>query len=393
VPLTESNERPCHAGKPIITKQEMLPVSNDNAAHLGTLREKDYQVVDEKVSAMLAATASLKPAPTTPSSIFGSSMFIKVSSALDRIYSKHPHSSGRISRTRFQKHVQDSPSSILQQQFPNEEQQSDNSPLTTIEIRLNEGNNLNRKKVQRIVGGSVSRKPVPGHGQGIRTRLDDSTEQLQSGIDSSQNLDTPPTSDDDLSAFCFQNPFTSEHDLEDDLTDGFLNTPPAAASTPKSKISRDSIIVEDIQKTSVKGTLLFIYKDIDRDRDAIDSKYTERSTIADDVFSEKYSEAVSKSLRHSPTLQDAKRVKKHPSPSKHALEDLEAALTSYTRLRGHGNFDKVDELAADFNNNPPLLIPQDPNRLIERSWEKMVRQQHERHRPPLRTRLLSPVEQ
>ena len=175
-PLMETTGRRCPAEDPVITKNEILSVSTENAASCGTLREKGYQSVDEKVSAMLAATASLKPAPTTPSPLFGSSVFIKVSSAFDRIYSKHPHSSGRASRNRFQKHVQNSPTSVPRQQSTNQEPQSEKSPLTTIEIRLNEGNNLNRKKVQRIVGGSVSRKPVPGHGQDLRTRLDDSTE-------------------------------------------------------------------------------------------------------------------------------------------------------------------------------------------------------------------------
>lgn len=70
-----------------------------------------------------------------------------------------------------------------------------------------------------------------------------------------------------------------------------------------------------------------------------------------------------------PCSRGEKRVKKHPSPSKRTLEDLETAFQRYGQLQRSGaDQDELDELARTYASPTPALVFRDPNRMMtERS--------------------------
>lgn len=355
------------------------------------LKEYDYRTVDDRVLAMLAATAALKPSPT-PSPVVGSSMFVKVSNVLDRIYSKNSRCTRRASQAQLCKHLKTSPASSPRQPSPRKAEPAGSSSLTTIEMRLNEGNNLNRRKVQRIVGGSISRKPVPGQGHGLRARPDEPIENFQSHAEPNMKLSitTAPTSElSEIPKRTISDPFISEQNFEDDLVNGFLSTSPAASSTPKSKILRYARQIENIHNASIENKRLIIYKDISPPRNTTEDEGCLIHQMTDDVFSEPHSPPAVKLKLPTTALKDHKKVKKHPSPSKNALEDLEMAFTKYVHMRGRGDKD-VDELATSLSIAPPLLVPQDGNRHMEHALEKRMRRQAVRESSPLGRRPRSP---
>ncbi len=130
------------------------------------------------------------------------------------------------------------------------------SPIASIELRLNEGQNLSRKKVQMITGGGrVARKPLADDGRSLKSckscedpfsepsgavrtpnpfecRLRDSHRSHSGG-----HITPPATS----------NPFESERVLESSL-DTILSSPPLAASTPRSSMFHTRDVSDTITK-------------------------------------------------------------------------------------------------------------------------------------------------
>lgn len=197
--------------------------------------------------------------------------------------------------------------------------------LTTIELRLNEGTNLNRRKVQKIVGGSIRRKPVHCQSRTGRESLVDGHEGSKRQIDSRPG--TPQASD---SAYR-RDPFEEESSFEENLSDGLLSECPTGSSTPKTmtltprlhRIDEDDDDFSTYSKPEHAGL------------------YAHDAGSSPDVFAS-HTEVAVMEPRHGD-----RRVKKHPSPSKKTLEDLEVAFAMYARLKTLESGDEVDELAKD----------------------------------------------
>ncbi|KAH7266430.1 hypothetical protein B0J15DRAFT_580422, partial [Fusarium solani] len=323
--------------------------------------------INQKLHAMLAATDALKPSPPRRANSSASKLtrmvpakvFAKVSNAWDRLHAKSsPQETGtpeKVSHSgqdndksgRLERGLTSSPSNM--------------SPISTIEIRLNEGDNLNKRKVQRIVGGQVSRKPVADDGKSLRSgkSLDDPFSEgggwrtptsfesrLKKGVNNDQSA-IPPLP---------HNPFESEKEFDDSIKDRILSTTPVGSSTPRIRVERVSTSSSDqsptlqapklIQKqTSLRPAGTTLVESVNEAR-----KGWEKAMGGTDAFG-------------------SKRVKKHPSPSKEALESLEMAFRKYTDLKVSGaGIDDLDELATSFMSTSPSMKPYEKKR---RSWNRL----------------------
>ncbi|KAM3432170.1 hypothetical protein MY4824_006719 [Beauveria thailandica] len=165
-------------------------------------------------------------------------------------------------------------------------------PLSTIELRPDEGNI--RRKVQRTVDSRPGRPPV-----------------------------YDPTYPRD--------PFADETSFEENLFDGLLCECPTGSSTPKS-----TTLMAQLHRNG-EGD------DGCSQHFAIESKtlHAENPDRRIDMDGSCKGKAAMESIP------GYGRVKKHPSPSKKALEDLELALAIYTRLKPFEGGDETDELAKD----------------------------------------------
>ncbi|OAQ97228.1 hypothetical protein LLEC1_02993 [Akanthomyces lecanii] len=282
--------------------------------------------LEGKISAMLAATASLKsPTPSTASQLSTS-----VSRTLSNI-GRQPVEASQVSKKAKVRTIVQEATTELQKRSLSPNEAPVESPtaraalmsdqLTTIELRLNEGNNLNRRKVQKIVGGSIRRKPVNCPNQTLRQSMMDDYDGSSGRIDR-----RPGTSDDYFCAYS-RNPFEEETSFEENLSDGLLSECPTGSSTPRTVASTTRLRQAD---------------------DLSDYSKPEHETLhAEDLVS-----SLHVLNRHAgPAVGEPahghRRVKKHPSPSKKTLEDLEVAFAIYARLKPLEGEDETDELAKD----------------------------------------------
>ncbi|KAI8725141.1 hypothetical protein NCS52_00084400 [Fusarium sp. LHS14.1] len=347
--------------------------------------------INQKLHAMLAATDALKPSPPRRANSSASKLtrmvpakvFAKVSNAWDRFHTKSsPQEAGTPGKVPHNGQDHDK-SNRLESGLTSSP--SNMSPISTIEIRLNEGDNLNKRKVQRIVGGQVSRKPVADDGKSLRSgkSLDDPFSEgggwrtptsfesrLKKGADNDQSV-IPPLP---------RNPFESEKEFDDNIKDRILNTTPVGSSTPRIRVERISASSSDqsptlqapklIQKqTSLRpaGTSLSHGQ-----RELVGTHHPKlarpdsgRRTLVESVNEARkgWEKAMGTDAFGS------KRVKKHPSPSKEALESLEMAFRKYTDLKVSGaSIDDLDELATSFMSTSPSLKPYEKKR---RSWHRL----------------------
>ncbi|RSL52582.1 hypothetical protein CEP51_015029 [Fusarium floridanum] len=347
--------------------------------------------INQKLHAMLAATDALKPSPPQRANssaskltrMVPSKVFAKVSNAWDRLHAKSspqetgtpvkvPHSGQDYDKSdRLESGLTSSPSSM--------------SPISTIEIRLNEGDNLNKRKVQRIVGGQVSRKPVADDGKSLRSgkSLDDPFSEgrgwrtptsfesrLKKGVDNDQSV-IPPLP---------RNPFESEKEFDDNIKDRILSSTPVGSSTPRIRVERVSISSSDqsptlqAPKLLPKQTLRLAGTSLNHGQREFEGMHHPKITRPDSgkrTLVESVNEA-RKAWEKAVGGTDAfgpKRVKKHPSPSKEALESLEMAFRKYTDLKVSGaSMDDLDELATSFMSTSPSMKPYEKKR---RSWNRL----------------------
>ena len=399
--------------------------------------------INQKVRAMLAATNALKPQsapvgdvpPSKFSRIVPTKMLAKVSNAWDRFQSKssQAHSS---SNKRSKGHPNEELDELMQPDTPaHTPSHHDLSPISTIEIRLNEGDNLNKKKVRKIVGGQVVRKPVADDGKSLRagksiedpfghpgsTRTPTPFESLlqveAEGLcgsippvpsnPSPQVLSTP-------SSLVLTNPFESEKEFDNDIEDRILSTTPVGSSTPRARVERGSYPSADQSPTKARSASSKAETDLMLDQVALKLEQGELSTAKPVGFTSlrasqrKIVDPVRRVRQHSINtaqtldMHGLKRTKKHPSPSKEALEDLEMAFRKYTQLKTSGAKDhELDELATSFMSTPSSLAPRDKNRLIStrphppKAGEASLDSQNANSRPypsPSSTRLPRPIE-
>ncbi|KAF7546937.1 hypothetical protein G7046_g9158 [Stylonectria norvegica] len=348
----------------------------------------DADAINQKVNAMLAATNALKPSSTqnvTSSAakftrIVPSKVFAKVSNAWDRLHSK---SSLQDFKSRGQLPKPDEKiQGLTQTDTPTHSPSSANeSPISTIEIRLNEGDNLNKKKVQKIVGGQVVRKPVADDGKSLKSgkSMDDPfaegasprtatifESRLKSGT-SSECSTIPPLP-------C--NPFESEKGFDNDIADRILSATPAGSSTPRIRVERISSTSPDKSPTAKKNARMRAEVDPLLDGVALrlgKEHFTPAKPLG--LIAMKASHRLADPVRRTRNnsieeIQDGdangpKRMKKHPSPSKEALEDLEMALRKYTHLKVSGaKQNELDELASSYLAATPPLTAGDKKRSI-----------------------------
>ncbi|KAF5620983.1 hypothetical protein F52700_11045 [Fusarium sp. NRRL 52700] len=310
-----------------------------------------------KLATMLAATNALKP--SSQQANYSTSRFTrmvpskvraKVSNAWDRFHPKtvnheeiqtpafsHPGDE-QVDR-RIRGNIVPTPRSHAAAQNV--------SPISNIELRLNEGDNLNKSKVQQIVGGRVNRKPLADDGKSLRNgklvedpfseRADRRAltcfeNRLNQG--SNDGPKTPPPS------LC--NPFESEKGFDDNIEDRFLNSTPVGPSTPRILVERPP--------TSSSGCCsadseMHIPENhfIERPGSLLTTGQTgighhhfsghELLDLGDDVLANSVTQARKVSERAKGDLHTSNRMKKHPSPSKEALEKLELQFQQYTHIR------------------------------------------------------------
>lgn len=365
-------------GSPVIPKADILSAV------------ADADEINQKVHAMLAATTALKPSPAPMESqstsklgrMVSTKVLSKVSNAWDRLHSKAPAPDTK--RTKYVTPIaQDEQDGLLDLESPMRSPSPSNmSPISTIEIRLNEGDNLNKKKVQKIVGGQVVRKPVADDGKSLRNgkSIDDPFSELRS-VRTPTHFESRLKREVDYEVEAVpplpSNPFESEKGFDNDIEDRILSTTPVGSSTPRIRAERVSVSSSDRSPTTKRSrsTRIAVGRVLDGaarklERDHVKDAQANLQTITptsprkalDPVRRLRHS---SISISHNGDPTGLKRVKKHPSPSKEALEDLEVAFRKYAYLKVSGaNQNELDELASSFISSPKSLTPRDKNRLI-----------------------------
>lgn len=330
--------------------------------------------VGAKIQAMLAATEALKPVGDQPSNPTGSKMtriipakvLEKMSSAWERLHFK---STGKNPISRL-------PLDSLKLTWTDSLSEVKRLSIKSIEIRQNEGVNINEnQKARRIAGIEVRRRPV-GTPANIRTsasnvRLYATSTPIGSPL--------PVASEEFPKPFHSlpESPFDAEIGFESDLEDRILSTIPEGSSTPRKLASAsvsdcDESLALDHSRLNVnqnpRGTALpQSFSHLATSNTATDSmeKIGQKRLNAYDLLTGCH-------WVHG-IADDCKRVKKHPSPDKHWLEELEAGLEKYKFLKASSAADEeLDELADRFvlpsRRLPPsrCLATRDKNQLMSR---------------------------
>lgn len=339
--------------------------------------------IQEKVCAMLAATDALKPSfpqprqpPIPKMSRMPSRMLAKVSSAWDRFQVKSSTSASKPRAKLTKQPIQEDIDGPLTSHPVFVSPILRRTPLVdAIEIRLNEGDNLNRKKVQQMVGGCVPRKPVANDGKALRSGrpTDDPFGEpallySPNVIENHANLKIMIGSN--RTSLLIIDPFEAERGFDSNLEEGILSSSPVCASTPRIHLHRvqtpttDDSLDRQCSKLRTQMSL---------------EKMTTDSTVyqSEEVVSPRKAPSQSGHVRPLPNtdrvevglLRDkssldastTKWTKKHPSPSKRDLEELEKAFYCYSVLKIRGIGEEADELAAHYTPSSRYLSPRDSN--------------------------------
>lgn len=331
----------------------------------GSVQQASAEEINDKVRGMLAAMDALKP--RTPqrsqgskklSRMTNSKVFAKMSDALGRIYSKSASPEGRSGDKGSRLHLEEaSISSTRSLGRINASQYS----IRSIEIRLNEGTNLNRSKVQRIVGNQVFRKPVASEGHSLLYRKVDNQSHIQQASRSMERSEGTTQS-----FLSYMNPFEEEEDFEGNLGSGFLNASPAGSSTPRlptrrasdSTLGNDSI--NDWSGSSIgQVDLARIVRKVGKQD--VGSPRIRQVNLQAATDTKELSQQLWKQPKRRRNVQEDYLgiAKKHPSPSKRDLEALELAFRRYAPSE-----DDADELAAGNASLSEVLAITDPNRKL-----------------------------
>jgi hypothetical protein len=255
------------------------------------------------------------------------------------------------------------------------------SPISNIEIRLNEGDNLNKRKVQRIVGGRVNRKPVADDGKSLRNGKpleDPFSERHGSRIPTTfeHRLKAIPDKEEGGLLALPRSPFESEKEFDNNIEDRFLNSTPVGSSTPRIIVERASTSSGEYNSTADSTSpsqrrlsRKLNHPPLDFDRRDSDPNSHPRPDVSnpnagDSIDSVSQARRAWERSTRGFTSFGTKRTKKHPSPSKEALEDLERELRQYAhdQASGVGGHD-ADEANAGYINQSPSLKPCERNRL------------------------------
>ncbi|KAM0557124.1 hypothetical protein ACHAPJ_005387 [Fusarium lateritium] len=324
---------------------------------------------------MLAATDALKPSPRRTNSsssrftrMVPSKVLAKVSNAWDRFHPK-PSPQEKVTEPKFPYGNEDNYKLVERRIAPSPPSTNNISPISTIEIRLNEGDNLNKRKVQRIVGGRVNRKPLADDGKSLRNGRP-----IEDPFAEGACLRTPTTFESRLNMGAEDgeraipplphNPFESEKEFDNNIEARFLNSTPVGSSTPRIRVERTSTSSSEYSLTA--SAINLAQKQISMKLSSPPLKLDRGELIRKEAWIDSVTQARQAWEKSSGDFDafGSNRMKKHPSPSKEALEDLEMAFQQYTHLKvsGADKYD-LDELTTGFMATSPALKPYEKKRL------------------------------
>ncbi|PVH80623.1 hypothetical protein DL98DRAFT_654570 [Cadophora sp. DSE1049] len=362
--------------------------------------------VNNKIEAMIAATKALKPGsegtvllgplvPTKKRRLVDNKVLTKMKTALnDRFNGRN----GKKRDSMLNDKLLDA--SLNEVQDFEEELSISAIALTTMELRMNEGDNFKNPKIYTLTGhGNVRRKPLADDGKSLRSRKstdhpDDPfserphSKQLSDAIESSDadplslgSITRTPTSfenrlrDDmsydqgsefipDLPSRCHTPKYTREKKVRTSIYDGdfdaMLSSSPFAQSTPRIRLEPT---FEEDGKKLLKNIPADTRSLFDSDQMEIDSDTIGKSPSSQEPVKRKNSLVKDYGVRY----HSSKKVKKHPSPSKAELEGLERALQTFLPLSPSEGFPPVDDVYPVGESLAPAaaLAPKDPNRKLQ----------------------------
>ncbi|KAK2000177.1 hypothetical protein LX36DRAFT_631017 [Colletotrichum falcatum] len=321
-------------------------------------------LVNDKITAMLAATEVLKPrgsqevTPTTsnPPRNRRKKVMSKVRQALDIFQSKPKTPESRI-RGKIS-----APIALTTCDMPNPathyhlEEVEEASPADSAHLRANEDEdvfaNRKMKKSQTIIGGCIVRKPVPNDGSvgSSDDPFSEAYEIIRTPTPFEHRLKISIDSTDGIPPVPALNPFAAEKDFDADL-EGILSEKPLCASTPRTRTVHNAAPQESPSKRYAKG-----------DKRRLEAlKETEGSTVARGPVPRKLKLAGGIKLFRDQTDLS---MKKHPSPSKDELNDLETRFRAYAIEQiKKAPFEEREALEIKFAGliGPNALTPRDKN--------------------------------
>ncbi|KAG6004329.1 hypothetical protein E4U54_000552 [Claviceps lovelessii] len=222
--------------------------------------------------------------------------------------------------------------------------------VSSTEIRLNEDQNLNRNKIQQMMGVQsichhASSTLIRGHSYGHQSGTEVTPEEEQHRL---AELTREHGHESRCTSWSSANPFDTEEDFECDLDQGILHASPAGSSTPRIRVqqcldtSPSNYSIRDLSGDSLGQVNVAKVVQIGK-RDRINEP-----TIHEVAFQTAGLDP-RQSLRGGclRPKEEIGHAKKHPSPSKRDLEELERAFRQYELPPApYQDDDDADELAA-----------------------------------------------
>ncbi|GAB0133296.1 hypothetical protein EsDP_00001708 [Epichloe bromicola] len=320
------------------------PRSSSVRASRRQVHPASAEEINAKVAEMMAAMDALKPSTPTRTATDSRALAQVAQSKglaklLGRLYSKSASPDNEALKKRSKTGAGDGDVPLTKSASQSDKNQSS---ISSTKIRLNEDQNLNRNKVQQIIGGKVIQKHA-------------NSTLLSGNSDSFVAIEGRPGEDRQVAgskrvhdtrrmSWPSANPFDTEEDFECDLDQGILHASPAGSSTPRIRIHRtsDSTLSEYSIKDLSGASLgqVNLAKVVQIGKNDKTNKWIRQLN---------FGPAADK--RHSPIELPSRNgdegtAKKHPSPSKRDLEELEKAFRQYELPQGTYEDGGVDELAA-----------------------------------------------
>jgi hypothetical protein len=345
--------------------------------------------INGKLVAMLAATNSLKPSPQRANSsssrftrMMPTKVLTKVSNAWDRFHPK-PSAHEKKPKTPFGDEEDEKPA--WQAFAPSCPPIESMSPISAIELRLNEGDNLNKRKVQRIVGGRVNRKPLADDGKSLRNgNLTEDPFAERGGWRKPTTFETrlkTGASDSESGTLPLpRNPFETEKGFDNNIEDRFLNSTPVGSSTPRVRVERASPSTSEYGSTpstlSLSQNRLSVNMSdppLKSGKDILGPSSRSNHMPAEPnhgSWVDSITQARQAWERAAGELNafDSNRMKKHPSPSKEVLEKLEIEFRHFTDIQVTATVKHDgDELSTNF------IAPSPSSRKYERKRRSLAR--------------------
>ncbi|KHN96958.1 uncharacterized protein MAM_05067 [Metarhizium album ARSEF 1941] len=358
--------------RPRLGMQEELDEQSSSSLQAlgGCVHKASAEEINSKLREMLAATDALKPA--TPQKAQGSRKLYRTASA--RVFSRMSDAIGRMYNKSASPEVRprDEEGTIRLEETDKPIRRSSSHAnasqhsIRSIEIRLNEGSNLDRRKVQQLIGSQVFRKPVTlDRKPALCRQLDDQTDMPGSmmpvGRHGSRSRSISPST----------NPFEAEEDFENDLESGILQASPGGCSTPRICINRGSgssygddydgdLSGSSIGQVNLARIVVKVGKN-DVGSPQVRQVHLQSSADVKDLSPKPWQRSKRcRDVQHD----DFGIAKKHPSPSKRDLEELELAFQKYKLREACHAEDDADELANSRASLGDALTAKDPNKKL-----------------------------